>query len=271
MAAEGRERVLKKPHDSTTWKYDRRPPLRFRASEAGNCARRIWYRLMGYVPAPDSPELMMKQMWGNLAQDVVRSLFKKYEIPIGGIEFKSDGTQKELLDDIKEFPVGEEMIKVSARADGEFNGDTLFEFKTIDHFKNYWFQQAYNGHWEKYGKGNDAVVARIKEKNPYYYDQVQITGEIFGKTRTLFGTQNRSAVEYGMKALDGTRADIYIERDPEQVLGILMKLAMIARAVRNEKVPPPLLAGSMECSFCPFLYQCHGKTENGGKVEYPDV
>ena len=260
MAAEARERVLKKPHDKTTWRYKKRPPLRFRASEAGACGRRIWYRLMGYVPTPDSPDLMMKQLWGNLAQDVVRGLFHKHGIKIGGVEFQSDGTQKETLDARHDFDVDGTAVKVAARADGDFDADTLFEFKTLNERKHYWMKQAFAGHWDKYGKGNDAAVAYIKNRYAWYYDQVQVTSAIFGKSQTLFGFMNRDSVQY----------DHYmIAADPEKLREVLLNFAVVQRGVQTETPPPPILSGSMECTWCPFHYQCHGKTERGGKVVYP--
>lgn len=261
MAVKARERVLAKPHNKETWMYDRRPPLRFRASEAGSCARQIYLRLIGCVPKPDSPELILKQIFGNVAQDVVRGLFKEYGVPIGGITFHVDGTQKELLDARKDFDVGDTTVKVAARADGEFNGDTLFEFKTLDSKKHYWMEQAKKGHWEKYGSGNDATVKYIAARYPYYYDQVQITAAVFDKARTLFGLQNRDRVAY----------DSYImTEDKERVLLILQKFAFIKRCVETETPPPPILAGSVACSWCPLAHHCPNGQETPGKVEYPE-
>lgn len=266
MAAAARERVLKKPHDKSTWKYKTRPPLRFRASESGSCPRQIWYRLNGYVPTPGSPELMLKQLWGNVAQDVVRELFRKYDVPIGGIEFMDDGTQKELLDARKDYDVPDAegnitWVKIAARADGEFPDSTLFEFKTLDSKKHYWMEQAFKGHWKKYGKGNDASVQYIANRYPWYYDQVQITRDIFEKKDALFGFQNRDRVEY----------DSYVmAADNGRVAFILQKFAMVKRAVESGAAPAPILAGSAQCSWCSFHYQCHGAQENGGKVVYPE-
>ena len=276
LAAEAWADVMKKPHDKEKWLYDKRPPVRFRASEAGNCARRIYYRLIGAVPTPDPADLKLKQFEGNLQQDVVRSLFKEHNIPIEGIVFGEDGTQEETLAAQKEFEVDmgdgtTSTVTVSARADGRFpnleGGSAIFEFKTIDHFKNYWLQKTYDGHFGT--KGNDAVLERIETKHGYYDGQMQITMAIFGDDQTYFGAKNRSAVAYGLETPDGLRTGVFVPRDEGKIKTILRTFAGIKEAVETGKPPPAKLDGSMECSFCPFYYQCHGKMKRG-KVIYPN-
>lgn len=274
VAREARDKALERPHSTETWRYDKRPPLRFRASESGDCARRIWYRLMGCVPKPDSPDLVMKQVEGNVAQDVVRALFKKYGIPIEDITFAADGTQIETASAIKEFDVDGTTVKVSARSDGLFpetpHGPARFEFKTAAFYKFDWLQKTFNGYFKKLGRGLEAVIARLKEKNQYYIAQIQMTMAVFDDERTAFGIKGRSDVDYGLTDENGARTMVYVDADPDAQQGILRKFARIKEAVRAEEPPMPLLEGSMECSFCPFNYQCWGAVRSG-KVTYPDA
>jgi CRISPR/Cas system-associated exonuclease Cas4 (RecB family) len=275
LAREAQREYLDRPYDATTWRYLTRPPLRFRASEAGNCPRRIYYRLMGCVPAPDSPRLKLLQLEGNLAQDVIRSLFEKHGIPIKGVVHMPDGTQRETKEGKRTFLVvmpdgGERSIDVSARADGFFengHGPVVFEMKTMGSRMVYWFQQARDGYWGT--KGNDAVLARIKKKYQYYDAQMQLTMAIFDIDQTCFVFKDRDSTDYGLKAPDGERASVHVPSDPAATKAILQRLASVKDAVLAEKPPQGYLDGSIECKMCPVYYQCWGAVKLG-KVVYPE-
>lgn len=279
LAEQARQDVLKKPHDKTTWRYHRRPPLRFRASESGACPRRIWYRLMGYVPTPDDPGLILKQLDGNLAQDVVRQLMLEHGVRIEGIEFRADGTQVETLDTIKECeaPDGTK-IKVSARADGKLatpRGWALFEFKTLKHFDAMWLDRAYQSGYKGGETGTMGIMERVRAKLPYYEAQMQITMHVFDETLTYFGTKDKGYSSYGWATPDGGRSGAYMEYDEERVAGILAMFAEVQQAVQDEKPPDyshplvPSFDGGGQCGWCPFHYQCHG-AKSRGEVVYPE-
>ena len=271
MAAKARADVLRKPHDTETWRYERRPPLRFRASEAGSCPRRLWYRLMGYVPTPDDPGLVWKQADGNIGQDMIRTMMKEAGVGLGGIEFQPDGTQKETLDTRRKFVVGDTEVEVSARADGALEtprGLALFEFKTMAFYPSDWLEKTF----AKEGEGG--VIDRLKKKHPYYVAQMQMTMAIFDYDLTYFGHKNKSAGSHGFRAENDERCGVYLERDQQVIDGILATFAEVQEQVHagtpprfsHPKVP---LDGSGECGFCAFHYQCYG-AQSKGAVIYPE-
>lgn len=269
LAAEARADVLKRAHDTKTWRYRRRPPLRFRASEAGNCPRQLFYRLMGCVPAPDKPSLKLKQLEGNLAQDVVRQLYLKHGVEMGGIEVERSGTVRETLDKVSEFEVSGERIKVSARADGEFDtpyGHALFEFKTATGNSMRWLQTALDR------GGKEGLLDRIHKKHPYYVNQIQITMAVFGRSLTYLQFKNKDTTDYGFVDSAGNRCGVYILYDQNRVDELLGSFAHAQKCVATGNPPDIALCpldGSRECDWCPFYYRCYGAMNNGGKVVYP--
>lgn len=246
----------------------RRPHLRFRASEAGNCKRQTWYRLMGYKPAPDPVYLTMYQVEGTVAQDVVRSLFKTYDVPLEGITFDNvSGEQVETLDTQRVFEVAmpdgtTERITVSARADGHFPvtpvGPAQFEFKTMSTFKMKWLQQAYQK------GGDEAAIERIVEKHSNNYQQVQVTMAVFDDEWAVYGAKDRNLCQYGVRVTASRKGNpdpplrgIYIPRDQATIDGLLQQFALVKRAVMaNEPPAPEFFDGSQECNQCPYHQHC---------------
>lgn len=275
LAADSRADALSKPHDTETWRYKKRPPLRFRASESGGCPRRLYYRLVGCVPQPESASLKLKQLEGNVAQDVVRQLFLKYGIELGGIRVEPDGSIVETLDGAKTFEVerGDRTVtvRVSARADGSIDTPRglalLFEFKTITTNSVRWLQVAFDQ------GGEPKALERIHNKSPWYENQVQITMAVFDGELTYFGHKNKDTTDYGLALPNGERTGLYIAYDREIVDGILREFALVSDAI-EAGTPPDLslcpLDGSRDCGWCPFYYQCYGVAKNDGKVVYPD-
>ena len=98
------------------------PPKRFRASEAANCMRQIWYRLSGYRPAPRDAEGKMYGVAGDADHDITRQLFAHYGIELTGVKQEVDGVITETLYPRKQFEVehGGKVYKIdiAARADG---------------------------------------------------------------------------------------------------------------------------------------------------------
>jgi len=268
MAAQHRTKVLSKPHNTETWRYSERPPLRFRASEAGSCPRRLFYRLVGCVPTPDPPGLQLAQIVGNVMQDVVRNLLMEAGIEMGGLEVQADKSIEETLDTIVERDVGGTVIKISSRADGTITIDDavhLYEFKTVKGRAIYWFQQECNK------TGHDGLVARLEKKTPYYWDQVQLTMEVFGLRRGYFHTFDKAESVLGFALPDKTRTGIRVDYDGDCVDRILQNFVVAQKAVLADEAPslrdcPP--DGSLPCGFCPFYYQCHQMLIRK-KIEYP--
>jgi len=278
IAAESRRKVLEQPYDASTMRYERRPSIRFRASESGNCPRRIWYRLMGFVPTPDDPSLVLKQLEGNISQDVIRGLFQQYGIPVRGIVFEADGAQTETLDGRKEFEVpmddgSAETVLVSARADGDLDAagePAVFEFKTMAKYAVKWLQAAF-------AKGGvEAALEYLHQKRRYYITQMQITMAVFKFKRTYFNFKDKDTTDYGLVRADGSHCGLVLEYDDGMVQKLLRKFADVKRYVLAEKeipfnAPDVPLDGSMECGYCPFYYRCYAAQSRGGRVIYPGM
>lgn len=246
----------------------RRPQLRFRASEAGNCKRQVWYRLMGYRPAPDPVYLTLYQVEGTVAQDVVRSLFKRYGVPLEGITFDStSGEQVETLDTQRVFDVAmpdgtTECITVSARADGHFPqtpvGPAQFEFKTMSTYKMKWLQRDYQQ------GGDAAAIERIIEKHSNNHAQVQVTMAMFDDEWAVYGPKDRNMCQYGVRVSAPRKGQplpplrgIYIQRNQEVIDTLLQQFAFVKRAVKTETPPDPeFFDGSRECNQCPYYKHC---------------
>jgi CRISPR/Cas system-associated exonuclease Cas4 (RecB family) len=274
MWEKSRAEKLAAPHSTETWLYYKVPTLRFRASEAGYCERRVWYRLVGQVPQPDSPFSQRMMMQGNVQQDVVRSLFRSHGVNIGGIDFRPDGEQVEtIVERGRKFEVDGKTIVVSARADGDFPDmdGALFEFKTMDHMKDDWLCKQWHPKKEMQG-----VLDRLETKHPDYMAQMQMTMQIFDRDATWFGHFNRNFVRYGIfGGIDGNpskkeaKGGVLVKSNPEQQQQILERFAGIQDCVESATPPPPILDGSKPCSYCPFYYACHGAVR-AGKVMYPE-
>jgi CRISPR/Cas system-associated exonuclease Cas4 (RecB family) len=252
----------------------RRPPLRFRASEAGKCARQVWYRLSGFKPA--APSAFIQYIWdqGNSDQDLIRNQFRGNGIPVYGIEF-TDTEQLETLDVRTKFqvPLGDKTVEitVAARADGKLDtpqGPALFEFKTVRNRAMYWMQKAYDGYWKAMGKGNKAIVAYIKKKKRQNYYQVQATMAALKEKLTIYVAKDKDRTTYGMVTKEGKPVGVYIDYDEKVVDEVLTMFAAVSERVKSGEPPDPeYYEGSYECNYCDFKEHCPTMSGIKGMME----
>ena len=240
---------------------------RIRASEAGNCARQIFYRISGHRAAPRSSTSVMLGVGGDADHDVTRQMLGHYGIEVRKVSHNEDGSVDELLMDAVEFdcelPDGTtERVTFSSRADGEIDvpeGVALLEIKGMSYWPFKYLKDAVK-------KGPEATLAHLHKKHRRYLYQVEITMRIFGYDRVYFVFKDRSF---------GTLLGHLYERDDELWAQIRREMGLVWKAVREGEPPRPLIEGSSDCSWCPYHYLCHGamKREQQGKepaVLYPE-
>lgn len=230
---------------------------RFRASEATQCSRRIWYRLSGYQPEPDPAWLRLVAEEGNILHDYVRQLLMHFdqEGVVGGIQVTEHG--EVLEDDVLTLGVsmdGEDFV-ISGRPDGTLAGDTTLEIKTMGHWMFHHLNKAF------VDGGFIGVLERLFEKHEGYMAQTMLTALLQGHTKCYLLVVNRSDMQVGLyNPMTGDRhPGAIFEIEDDLILKLMKKFARISKAVREGKPPlPPYLEGSEECSRCPFYKHCWG-------------
>jgi len=277
----------------------RRPPTRFRPSEAGDCVRQIWFRLKGQRPAPRTAKSNMYGIKGDVDHDTTRQLLNHYtETGVGGVTYDEHGNSDETMAVKMEFEVemkdehgaveGVVKILVSGRADGEIAPDTdkpddlaLCEIKGTGYWPYDWLMKSFDGGYKTLGgkkvpPGHDAALARIKDKHKSWYFQCQATMAITGYKKCYLIVVDRSSGTIGLHSEDtDERMGITFDFDPTVWEEILQKFAYIKYKLNADEMPPAEYASkSMECSWCPFYYACHGAAERRAKkldpaVKYP--
>lgn len=261
-----------------------RPSTRFRASESANCMRAIWHRLRGDRPKPRDGVGSMYGIMGDIDHDVTRQLLNQSGTEIGHVDY-SDGTGegKEQLQIQHPFTVKRESdgreieIIVSGRADGSLTtprGRALLEIKGTGFWVYKWLNEAYlAGFKDKDGgqhkPGQDAALARVKEKHKTWYAQVQTSMAIFGYDLCYLIVKDRSTGTIGqVNPETNVREGIYIPFDPAFFANSLQRFAHVASklGVEVKDGPKPEFASkSKECSYCDFRWMCHEAYERRQK------
>jgi len=265
------------------------PPLRFRASEAADCARAIWYRLTGKRPKPRDGRMAMYGVCGDLDHDATRQLLTHYGAPVEGIDYRTDGSMVENMYVRKEYEVpipGREgfttTIETVSRADGEMDtpqGKRLVEIKGTGFYPYKWLNEAFlSGYQDLSGRmwpaGHDAALARVKDKHPKWYAQMQVTMALSGydDRGAYLIVKDRATGTLGLWNEDtGERTGIYVPFEPDMHQEILDKFAHVKRAVRSGDIPVQgYPRKSKTCEYCDFRWACHGADERREKGLTPE-
>jgi len=252
----------------------KKPVRRFRASEAADCARKVWYRLSGYMPTPRAASLELVAQSGNLHHDYVRQLLNLYGVQLVGLQMNEDGTVTEDANVVKEFERNGVRFTVSGRSDGGIvldSGEAVLEIKSVGN----WSYQAIN---KAYTAGNEALKQYLLEKRKSYLWQGQVMALLQDKTEgilyLLVVNRDNMAIGFGQSGTDehtgfATPIDNALQEQ------ILLKFARIQKAL-NAKTPPApdFNPGSTECGYCEFAVYCHemrSRKERGIKpfINYP--
>jgi CRISPR/Cas system-associated exonuclease Cas4 (RecB family) len=261
-----------------------KPSTRFRASESANCMRSIWHRLRGDRPKPRTAMGSMYGIIGDIDHDVTRQLLNQSGSEVGHVDYSDgSGEGKEQLQIQKPYTVKRESdgreieIIVSGRADGSIEtprGRALLEIKGTGFWPYKWLNAALNEGF-KDTKGNqwkpsiEALVARVKDKHPTWYAQMQTSMAIFGYDLCYLIVKDRSSGTIGQYDEEsGERMGIYIEFDPEFFKHTLQRFAHVKSklGVEPKDGPKPEFASkSKECSYCDFRWMCHEAYERRQK------
>ncbi len=242
----------------------RKPPLRFRPSEAADCVRQIWFRLRGQRPAPRDGTSNKYGIDGDNAHDTTRLLFNHYGSPVLGVDYDEHGRGDEKMVKKTEYEVvlpedgGTVKVLISGRADGaivleEGEDPELLEVKSMGFYKYDWMAKAY----EK--EGTAGALARVKEKEKSYWYQCQVSMGLFGFKKCYLVMVDRSTGTIGLyNKTTGKREGLVLDFDPKVWQEILDKFAYIKYKLNvDEKPLAEYPASSYQCTYCPFKYACH--------------
>lgn len=261
-------RDAKARDDAATY---RKPPLRFRASEVSDCARKIWYRLSGYTPAPRYGLDDDNGIDGDMHHDIVRWLLSTWGVKLSGLTEDTNGVLQEQGNKVSTFTVDGLAFDVAGRLDGEIevDGDVmLLEIKSVGYWPYKYMQEAF------IKGGVDALRARIYEKHASYIDQMHACMALSGHRKGYLLIKDRSGCKTGIhntEAGDCVGGPV-VPWDEDRWQAILRRLHMIRLRINQGK--PPLAAyppGADECRWCPFRYLCHDAVKRSKRKEEPAV
>lgn len=245
--------------------------IRFRASELTDCPRRIYHRLVGDRPLPNSPRLGDYGSIGDAAQDICRQRLVDAGINVGGVDFTPSG-QIETTSKVGEFACMGENIKIASRLDGllEYDGhDGILEVKSVGYWKWDGMAKAYTSN------GVEGLIAHVKKKYLSYIWQMEASMRINGKKEGYLLIYDRSEGRIGVhsKRDDADRVGgFWLAADDERWKQILNKLLRIQRAVKRKvALRPGELPGSTACQRCPFSYACHEAIDRRQRGVEPSV
>lgn len=246
---------------------------RFRASEAADCSRKIWYRLAGYIPAPRTVKLEMSAKSGNLHHDYVRHLLHAYGIELGGLKMNADGTVDEDPNVYQEYERDGVKFTVSGRSDGTIqigcesvDGHATLEIKSV----GFW---SYDKMVKAGELGTAALQAYLLKNCKSYIYQGTVMAMLQDREYVYLMVVKRDSLEVGVfdATLSSRTGALSWKVDPELVEGLLKKFARIQKAVNAGTPPAPeYTEGSQECNQCSFLIYCHEarKRRERGLIPY---
>jgi hypothetical protein len=244
------------------------PHHHYWASESGGCLRRVYYRLSGLKPLPETPEDMLLSMDGDVHHDIVRQLFDQAGIEQRAIVFEESGSVKE-TGQRKTYHFEGYDIEVSGRCDGEIatpRGWAVHEIKSI------WFY-GYKYYQDDYKKGGaDAVLERIEKKNGAWVPQAQFMMDMRELDTWYLTLKDRNFGGIGFER-EGRRVGVYLDRDPKVLDTALADLVTVEKALEGSTDPPPqrFLAGDWKCKSCRWRYACHDADARRDRGLVPDV
>ena len=252
------QRDLDKQHENYS-----PPPIRFRASEAGECSRRIWYRLSGYKPESAKSAFMeFLTAMGDLAHDVVRWRMKRAGVELFDLTF--DEESGSITEDNSRAAMVDkdgEKFTVSFRADGGVMIDGVphvLEVKSIDGFsynamKNVFDKKGWPGLMDYLRTETDRNRG---DKYSKWFGQADVSG-LLSKEKVHRGYLIIGDRSMGQFGFNGSNEGMAFDLDEDHLQEILRKFAMINRMVRDGTPPmQEYVQTSRDCGYCPYRIQC---------------
>lgn len=265
----------------------RKPPTRFRPSEAADCVRKIWLRLNGQRPAPRTATSDMYGIKGDVDHDTTRQLLNHYSDPVLGVTYDEHGNGVEEMGIKTDFDIevpsgGSVRVLVSGRADGAMvidGEEVLLEIKGVGFYKYKWINEAWTDGYRPKGlgkalPGGDATVLRyLQEKRKDWIYQCQTMMALTGHKKCYLIIVDRSTGCIGLhNEKTGDRTGVMLDFDPELWEEIKKKFAYIKYKLNAGTMPAAEFAsGSVECTYCPFFYACHGASQRRLQGKTPAI
>lgn len=249
------------------------PRPNFRASELNNCKRRMYYRLMGYVPTARTARGDDYGDDGDMHHDQMRKFMKKYGVKLSGLKFNKDGTVDETVSKVLKVKHDGIEFSIGMRLDGFIhlnNRKHLLEGKSM----GFWKLKPIRETWER--TECDANVLQYIEENRkdiMYQTHACMAATKVKSTYLLIKDRSDSAVGlHSYKNPDAIHGGCIIPFKQPVWNQLVRRLTAVQKAI-NDKVPPrpEYLPSTNECKlYCPFLHLCHGadKRKKQGKTPY---
>lgn len=234
-------------------------PKRFRASEAGDCPRKMYYRLSGEKPdAPFSTFGKIITHDGDVGHDIVRWQMRMAGVEMFDLDFNEE-TGEIVETNAKVVPVewGGQNFEVTYRADGGVVIDGVphsLEIKTIDGFSYKYLEQAY-----EQGRLWEYMNSEKKGYNKYrkYFLQSAVTATLSGLSHVYLVIKNRSLGQIGFHE---ENAVLQFEVNPDDYKEAMDGFAMVAEALDKKEIPMAVYSEkSKPCSLCQFKKKCWGR------------
>jgi CRISPR/Cas system-associated exonuclease Cas4 (RecB family) len=231
----------------------------FRASEAGDCLRKIYYRLSG--AKPDSPFSAFGKIIthdGDVNHDVVRWQMKMAGVELFDLDFNEE-TGAVTETNYKVVPVEHDGTKfdVTFRADGGVMIDGVphsLEIKSIDGFSYKYIDEAYQR-----GELWDYLRRTDKGYNKYhkFFYQSAVTSRLSGLDHVYLVIKNRSMGEIGFGGQNQELAFKVLDADYDHAMS---GFAAVRRALDKGELPmQEYTEKSKPCSLCPWAKTCWGR------------
>lgn len=267
-------------------RHHKKPPQRFRASELGDCKRKVWYRMSGYAPTPDTGFKMDWSIDGDVHHDIIRQCMLAEGLELAGITQNEDGTTDEDMFITHDFMHEGRTLTVSTRQDGWIKHDDygwmVLEIKSVSHWKYKYMNDAFQQ------GGHDKLLEYLIEKYPNYIYQVHAGMAIANARKddllpfdsdekhtldhAYLLIKDRSNCHIGFHGEQDVIGGVIVPFDQETWDKVLRRMYITKGKVLDGTPPrPEYTSSSRECSYCQYRYACHDAIKRRKKGQSPAV
>ena len=229
-------------------------PLRFRASEAGDCPRKIWYSLKHFKDS-NKFTTFVKLVCdaGDVHHDMIRWHLRSVGTELFDLDFDEDkGTVEETRYGKEMVQHGDHEMLVSYRTDGGIVIDgkrAVLEIKTVDGMSYQYMEKA----WKK-GELVEYLRGHIKYRK--YFLQAAVSAKLAGLDYIYLLIEDRSLGRIGF---GGQNAELFYKVDDLDYQEALGNYAYVTQQYHDDVAPlRPYTKSSQPCKFCPHRDRCWG-------------